>query len=212
MERLRDAVSRIGEEELVNCVLVQEGLRNAFLLQYVDYGENYPDEPKSSRKLAGIRKYFPELIHSESRQGMIISKNAYSFAESDKSADMGRILGFPCKDEFIYIIRHPEEPSVTIEIIVHLAPGGDKDEVQIIVYRCRDLSHFPEAVAFAKRAEMVLKKDPLVGPIVENVEARKTIELGESKRVTRTKSFRKRGRTHRRSQASRKQRGAQVLK
>ena len=25
MERLRDAVSRIGEEELVNCVLVQEG-------------------------------------------------------------------------------------------------------------------------------------------------------------------------------------------
>jgi len=210
MERLRDAVIRIGEEELINCVLVHSGVRNAFLLQYIDYGENSANNYESSKKLAGIHKYFPELIHSPSRQGMIISKNRYTWDESDKSANLGKILGFPCKDEFIYIIRHPEEPSVTMEIIVHLKPGGDKDEVQIVVYRCRDLSHYPELLAFAQLAEATLKNDPLVGPIIERVEARKTIELGNPKRVNRTKSSRKRAKSRRRSRASQTRRANQV--
>jgi len=212
MEQLRNAVSRIGVEELVNCVLVQEGVRNAFLLQYIDYGENSPYNLESSQKLVGIQKYFPDLKQSPSIEGMIISKNAYTWEEIYNEEAMGKILGFPCAEEFVYILRHPKEPSVTIEIIVHLKPGGDKDRVQIMVYRCRDLSHFPEAVAFAKEVEQVLKNDPLIGRIIKSVEARKTIRLGEPKRVTRTKSFRKRGISRRRSQASRKRRGDQVLK
>ena len=210
MERLRDAVSQIGEEELVNCVLVQKGVRNAFLLQYIDYGENSPNDPESRTKLAGIRKYFPELIQSKSAQGMIISKNKYTWDESHNEADMGRILGFPCRYDFDYIVRHPEESSVTIEIIVHLKPGGDKSKVQIMVYRCRDISHFPKAVKFAKEAEEVLKKDRLVGPMIKSVEAKKTIRLGQTRRVKRTKSFRKCGRTRRHSQASRTRRGDQA--
>jgi hypothetical protein len=208
MERLRDAVSKIGEEELVNCVLVQNGVRNAFLLQYIDYGENSPNDYESRRKLAGIRKYFPELIQSESAQGMLISKNDYTWENSYNEADMGRILGFPCRYEFDYILKHPEEPSVGIEIIVHLKPGGDKDKLQVMVYRCRNETHFPKAVAFAKEAEVVLKNDPLVGPIIERVEAKKTIRA--PKRVNRTKSFRKRGRSRRRSQAFRRQKGDQA--
>lgn len=210
MDKLRDAVSKIGEEELVNCVLVQKGARNAFLLQYIDYGENSLNDPESSKKLAGIRKYFPELIQSESAQGMIISKNKYTWDESHNEADMGRILGFPCADEFDYIVKHPEEPSVTIEIIVHLKPGGDKDKVQIMVYRCKDLSHFPKAVAFAKEAEQALKNDRFVGPIIKSVEAKKTIRLGQTRRARRTKSFRKRGKTRHRSQGSQRRRGDQV--
>ena len=100
MERLRDAVSKIGEEELVNCVLVQKDVRNAFLLQYIDYGERSPHGPISRTKLAGIRKYFPELKHSRSLEGTIISKNTYTWDESYNTADMGRILGFPCRYEF----------------------------------------------------------------------------------------------------------------
>jgi len=203
MERLRDAVIRIGEEELINCVLVQAGVRNAFLLQYIDYGENSPYDPESSRKLAGIRKYFPDLKHSDSVQGMIISKNRYTLDESYNEIDMGKILGFPCAEEFDYILNHENEPSVFIQIIAHLKSGGDEDKVQIMVYRCRDITHFPEAQAFAKEAERVLKKDPLVGPIIERIEATKTIRFEESRRVNRTKSFRKRARSRRRSRASR---------
>ena len=210
MDKLRDAVSKISEEELVNCVLVQKGVRNAFLLQYIDYGENSPNDPESRTKLAGIRKYFPELIQSKSAQGMIISKNKYTWDESHNEADMGRILGFPCRYDFDYIVRHPEESSITIEIIVHLKPGGDKSKVQIMVYRCRDISHFPKAVKFAKEAEEVLKKDHLVGPIIKSVEAKKTIRLGKTKRVKRTKSFRKGGKTRHRSQGSQRRRGDQA--
>ena len=210
MERLRDAVSKIGEEELVNCVLVQEGVRNAFLLQYIDYGENSSNDPESRTKLAGINEYFPELKHSRSVEGMILSKNKYTWKMSHNAADMGRILGFPCRYDFDYIVRHPEESSVTIEIIVHLKPGGDKSKVQIMVYRCRDISHFPKAVKFAKEAEEVLKKDRLVGPMIKSVEAKKTIRLGQTRRVKRTKSFRKCGRTRRHSQASRTRRGDQA--
>jgi hypothetical protein len=227
MERLRDAVSKIGEEELANCVLVQEGVRNAFLLQYIDYGENSPNDPESSYKLAGIQEYFPELIQSESVQGMLISKNKYTWEESYDEADMGRILGFPCVDDFDYIVRNPGDPSVTIEIIVHLKPGGDKEEVQIMVYRCKNLSSYPKAVAFAKEAEQVLKKDPLVGPIIKSVKAKKTIRLGQTRRVSKpkttpdgtrtkrgmkTKPFQKHVKTLRHSQVSRTQRGDQALK
>ena len=218
MERLRAAVSKIGEEELVNCVLVQKGVRNAFLLQYIDYGERSPHGPISRQKLAGIRKYFPDLIQSKSAQGMIISKNKYSWEESHNEADMGRILGFPCRYDFDYIVSHPEKSSATIEIIVHFKPGGDKDKVQIMVYRCRDISHYPKAVAFAKEAEQALKNDLLVGPIIKSVEAKKTIRLGQTRRVKRTKSFRKPSTTRRRSQGSlprqgsRRQRGDQARK
>ena len=210
MERLRDAVSKIGEEELVNCVLVQEGVRNAFLLQYIDYGENSSNDLESRTKLAGINEYFPELKHSRSVEGMILSKNKYTWKMSHNAADMGRILGFPCRYEFDYILKHPEKPSVTIEIIVHLKPGGDKDKVQIMVYRCKDLSHYKKAVEFAKEAEMVLKKDHLVGPIIKSVKAKKTIRLGKTKRVRRTTSFQKRGKTRHRSQGSQRRRGDQV--
>jgi hypothetical protein len=225
MEHLRDAVSRIGEEELVNCVLVENGVRNAFLLQYIDYRENSPNEPESRQKLAGIRKYFPGLKHSQSAQGMIISKNKYTWDESYEYADMGRILGFPCRYDFDYILNHPEKSSVTIEIIVHLNPGGDKDKVQIMVYRCKNLSSYPKAIAFAKEAEQALKKDPLIGPIIKSVKAKKTIRLGQTRRVSKpkttpdgtrtkrgmkTKPFQKHVKTLRRSQASRKRRGDQV--
>ena len=210
MEPLQDAVIKIGEEELVNCVLVQKGVRNAFLLQYIDYSERTPHGPISRRKLAGIKEYFPELKHSRSLEGTIISKNTYTWDESYNTADMGRILGFSCRYEFDYILEHPEEPSVKIEIIVHLTPGGDQDDFQIMVYRCRDISHFPKAVAFAKEAEQVLKNDLLVGPMIKSVEAKKTILFGEPRRVNRTKSFRKGGKSRRHSQASRKRREAQA--
>jgi hypothetical protein len=210
MDKLRDAVRRIGEEELINCVLVHSGVRNAFLLQYIDYDENSPNDPESSEKLVGIHKYFPILKHSQSVEGMIISKNKYAWDESHNTADMGRILGFPCRYEFDYILKHPEKPSVTVEIIVHLKPGGDKEKVQIMVYRCKDLSHFKNAVAFAKEAETVLKNDPLVGPIIKSVEAKKTIRLGQTKRVKRTKSSRTRAKSRRRSQASQTRRANQV--
>jgi hypothetical protein len=208
MDKLRDAVRRIGEEELINCVLVQAGVRNAFLLQYIDYGENSPNDHESSQKLVGIHKYFPDLKHSQSVEGMIISKNKYTWDESHNTTDMGRILGFPCRYEFDYILKHPEKPSVTVEIIVHLNPGGDKDKVQIMVYRCKDLSHYKKAVAFAKEAETVLKNDHLVGPIIKSVEAKKTIRLGKTRRVRKDKTtsnamkpkgFQKHAKTPRRS-------------
>jgi hypothetical protein len=210
IERLQDAIRKIGEEELMNCVLVQEGVRNAFLLQYIDYGERSHNEPISKQKLAGIKEYFPELIQSRNVQGMIISKNIYTYKESYNEATLGKILGFPCSDEFMSILDNPEKSSVTIEIIVHFYPGVNKNNVQVLVYRCKDLSHFPEAVALAKEAENVLKNDNFVGLIVKSVEARKTIELGKPKRARRTKSFRKCGRTLRRSQASRTRREGQV--
>ena len=184
-------------------------MRNAFLFQYIDYRERSPHGPISRRKLAGIKEYFPELKHSRSVEGTIISKNTYTWDESYDTADMGRILGFPCRYEFDYILEHPEKPSVTIEIIVHLTPGGDEDDFQIMVYRCKDLSHYQKAVKFAKEAQTVLKKDHLVGQIIKSVEAKKTIHLGrQTKRLrkhnttpnrTKSKPFRKHTKTPRRS-------------
>ena len=191
MNALRRAVSEVGVEELLNCVLVREGVRPAFLLQPIDYGECRATDPMTSRKLAGIRRLFPELQHSVVREGIMIAKRAYTFEELDSGVAMGRALGLMCAEEFEYVESHPDEDALFLDIYVDLVPGGNVDGVQLLVNVCRNDATFGALTELARRMEVVLKVDPLVGRIVERVTARKRRRSAYGKNRRKTRKTRK---------------------
>lgn len=173
MEKLDRIKETIGLELYANCILVQAGVRDAFLIQPADYDEAVSTDPKTAQKLAVIQAEFPELIQSVIHDETLISKKSFSEADVRKSADMGKILGYPCADEYAYTLSHPDEVKVGISIDVHMKPP--LEELQILAYVCRDDSKFPQAERFAKACEQVLKADPLLSTVVKSVSATKTV-------------------------------------
>ncbi len=90
---------------LVNSILVNHGIRPAFLLQFADYKE-YDNDGFITTSLANeVKQLFPELILStkyNGNQGIIISKTDYN-GRTDIDVDtMGQILGYDyfCDEKF----------------------------------------------------------------------------------------------------------------
>lgn len=177
MDTLRTVLKDIGLEELVNCILVQKGIRNAFLIQPADYNELDFSSPKTAKLLIGISKHFPELKQSIVGLDILISKQSYNSSDITSNAIMGTIIGYPCADEYDSILAHPDEPSTTIQITVSLVPGGDEEKLQLLAYRCSDDSKFKQAQVFAARAKQVLESDPRISPILIDVIAEKSINI-----------------------------------
>lgn len=175
MNSLRSAIADIGLEELMNCILVQHDVRPGVLIQPADYNERDRSGPHTAHILVGIAKRFPELKQSVSKEGVLISKRAYTYEELNDATVMGKALGYPCASDFEYVDMHRDEPSVGIQITVHLKPGGESKSLQLLANLCRNESTFPQSVAFAKAAEFVLKADPLVGSIINSVIATKRV-------------------------------------
>lgn len=175
MEQIRQIVETVGLDEYMNCVLVQKDVRNAMLIQPADYSEAISSDPKTASKLKALKTAFPELIQSTVGGGeTLISKKAYTSENIKDNAAMGKILGYPCAEEYEYTLTHPDEPRIAIEIHVNLKPGGNTETLQIIAYVCRTDTHYAGAKTFAKKAEAVLKADPVIGQIVDSVTATKT--------------------------------------
>jgi hypothetical protein len=191
MEEVR---KRIELDVLLNCILVRNDVRPAFLIQPADYREASSTGPKTSSILAGIRRYFPELILSDIRGQTLVSKKAYTSADIKTDTDMGEIIGYPCAKDYPYILEHNNSiATITIDSVVHLLTGGDS--VQVFAYVCLDDSHYAAAKQFAASCDRVLKSDPVVGPIIRGVEAIKRVNNPVSllieKLVHRAKDFSK---------------------
>jgi len=173
MDRLRTLVGSIGLDELLNCILVNGNVRGAFLIQPADYNEASSSDPVTAGKVSAIKAEFPELVLSNIMGETLVSKQAYSEADIRSSADMGKIIGYPCAAEYEHVLAVANsETTVGIEISAQLKPGGNTSSVQLLAYVCLDDRHFSGAKAFAKAAERVLKSDPLVGAIIVGVTAK----------------------------------------
>ena len=170
MEQIRKISETIGLEEYMNCVLVQADVRNAMLIQPADYSEAISTDPKTAAKLKALQVAFPELIQSKVEgDETLISKKPYTSENIRDNYTMGTILGFPCAAEYDYTLTHPDEPRTGIDILVNLKPGGNTETLQIISYICRSNKSYNDALTFAAKAEIILKANPVIGKIVDNV-------------------------------------------
>ena len=169
MDTVRKISKTIGLDVYMNCVLVRDGLRNAMLIQPADYDEAMSSDAKTAALLKYLKIAFPTLVQSDIRGETLISLKPYTEADISSNADMGVILGFPCAGEFEYTLEHPDEPKTGINIEVDLKSGGPS--IHIVAYICRDDKSFNDALAFAAKAEKILKADANVGKIVDSVTA-----------------------------------------
>lgn len=170
MNRVRELTSVLSLDLIINCILVKNGVRNAFLIQPADYGEALSSDAKTSKILRHISRYFPELIQSDISGETLISKVAYRSANIRSDADMGKIIGYPCAEEYENVLNRKDEQSFSISIDVKLKPGYNTDNIQILVYRCRDLKTLESSRRFAEECERVLKTDPDIGLIIDSVD------------------------------------------
>lgn len=105
-------------ENILNAILVKEGVRPAMLIQPADYGEATGTDKKTSSIVNAIIKLFPNLVSSDDYQdyqGTIISKQSYDGTDISLNR-MGEILGYPCFSDFETLNR--EEPLFKLDLKV----------------------------------------------------------------------------------------------
>ena len=153
---------------LINCILVENNVRPSLLVQPVDYKEASGSDMKTKSILENIKKWFPNLIHSEKYngiyQGILISKKSYD-KELIGTNHMGEILGYPCYRD--YGSFNEDQIKYSTEVNVILKDGGDV--VQIIANVCRNLSQKSHFENIAREATNVLKNHRIYGSIVDEV-------------------------------------------
>jgi hypothetical protein len=135
---------------LLNVILVQEGVRNAMLIQPQDYGEADGNGSKTRSILDYIKREFSELIQShdyEEYQGIIISKTDYNH-KTISLEDMGELLSYPCYKDY---------DEINISDINHYAIGiyanVDGIRKELIVNACKDKSIEIKFNQIAKQAQ-----------------------------------------------------------
>ena len=163
-------MEQIGLEEYLNCILVHNDVRPAFLVQNIDYGEDSPNDPITKQKLDAIRANFPDLVLSFHREGTLVAKKAYVRIED--SVTMGKTLGYPCAEEFGSI--NSETPSITYSLIAKLK---NNRAVQLMANVCLNDSSYPVMKSLAKKAEAVFKATPDTENVVKSVKVEKIVNV-----------------------------------
>jgi len=143
-------IEKIGIGNLLNCILVNEGVRPAMLIQPADYGEATGNDIKTKFIIQEIKNYFPKFILSEYYkiyQGIIISKTNYNGQEISLE-QMGEILGYPCYKDYNNI--NPDEISYCINIYVN--------NIQLFANVCKDESCMEIFKCIAEKAKIAFDK------------------------------------------------------
>lgn len=141
---------------ILNCILVNENVRPAMLVQPADYKEVTHKCPKTKAIIEGIIKYFPNLILStdyEKYQGVIISKIDYNGNKTISSKEMGKLLGYPCYEDFTTI--DADKINYTIDIYVKTT---QYNQIQILANKCKDETKLEEFNTLANKAEKAFAK------------------------------------------------------
>jgi hypothetical protein len=163
---------------ILNCILVQENIRPAMMVQPIDYNERTSTDPTTSNILAIIKDNFPELLHSEiyeNYQGIIISKTNHN-GQKISSKKMGKILGYPCYNTF-ETIDHTKRTTL-LEIRAFSKNG---EEIQLIANVCKDEKTIDKFNELASNANEAFNK-----PKYMDLLKKFSIDLKEMKTTTTT--------------------------
>jgi len=156
MSKLEVMKKEIGNDILINCHLVNGNIRNAFLIQPADYQEVTSKDTKTAIKIKYIKLLFPKLVLSDIGGETLVSKRSYTEKEINSNEDIGKIIGYPCAEEYETVLsKQDTEQTVNITIFAYLE---NDERVDILAYACLDDRHFKSSEEFAKKAENFLKK------------------------------------------------------
>ena len=153
---------------MLNAILVNEGVRSAMLIQPPDYNERTGKDKKTLSIVNNIKKQFPELLSSDNYkiyQGTIISKKSYD----DKVLsleNMGEILDYPCFNDFETLNR--EEPLFMLELMVSYNDSSYNDkELPLFTNICKDKKTIDKFNVLSANAFRVLTNEKNKGILNE---------------------------------------------
>ncbi len=141
---------------ILNCILVNEDVRPAMLVQPADYKEATHNDPKTKSIIEGIKEYFPDLVLStdyELYQGVIISKTNYNGKKDISLEEMGKILGYPCYRDFDNI----DNNEITYLVSIYVKDNNN-NRIQIIPNICKDETNIQEFNNLANTAKIAISK------------------------------------------------------
>jgi hypothetical protein len=140
----------INLDVILNCILVNEDVRPAMLVQPQDYGEATHNDPKTKYIIEEIQRIFHELKQStnyQTYQGVIISKTDYNGREDISLEEMGKILGYPCYTDFEIL----DTTAITYGINLMVSYNGN-NIIQLFANKCSDEANVEEFNVLAKNA------------------------------------------------------------
>jgi len=141
---------------ILNAILVNEGVRPAMLIQPADYNEKNRKDTKILSIVNRIKELFPKLLLSDNYkiyQGTIISKKFYD----DKVISlekMGEILGYPCFNNFETLNR--DKLLFNLELVVSC---NDGTEYPLFNNICKDKKTIRELKSLSIKAFKALTNE-----------------------------------------------------
>ena len=150
------AIEAIGLSNYLNCILVMHDVRPAMLIQPQDRQEALGTDPKTKALLDLIQKHFPSLKQSHDYQvyqGVLISKEDFKGRTDITLNEMGRILGYPCYNDF-------QGESNEIEYVLRLNAEVSSNTVELFSNICKTNRHLPHMKEVAIQAQQVLRTYP----------------------------------------------------
>lgn len=148
-------IDEIGLENLLNVILVKEGIRPAMLIQPANYGETTSNDKITKSITQAIKRNFPYLIQSDKYkifQGILISKIDYNNRTDISLEKMGEILGYPCYKDFI---TNSNETDYSVEVYAFVK---NHQEISLFANVCKDETNIEQFKIFASKAKEVFDK------------------------------------------------------
>lgn len=151
----RDHMRNVHVEDAINAMLVEDGVRNAMLIQPQDYGNHDHTEMPTQQIISSLQALCPTLHMStnyETYQGVLFSKKNYNGKKDIDLNAMGQLLDYPCYEGFDDLDRNQEHYELTIYL--YFADGEKKDWISNV---CPNLEKKPVMEAMAKKALAALQ-------------------------------------------------------
>lgn len=185
---LVEKINKLGSKEYINCFLVAKKVREGFLFQTLDYNEYDINSPISKVKLNLMKEYFPSLIQTQNKQGVLLSIKKFSLEKIEDDTILGKILGFPCASLTEIITKLNEKPDLesrTIDIIVNIVLQDNekniiKRSVNIISFKCLNYNKYKKNIEdLVSKIKRVFSQDSNMKEIIEDVKLHVNTEYSE---------------------------------
>jgi len=149
---------------ILNCILVNEDVRPAMLVQPVNYKEETHNDIKTKFILEEIKKYFPKLLLTtdyDLYQGVIVSKSNYNGKRDISLKEMGKILGYPCYKYFDTDDTdedNDDDDDKTQYVISVCVKYNDNKIIELFANKCKDEKNLKEFNILAHKAKIAFSK------------------------------------------------------
>ena len=155
-------LEKLGYNEYINCYLIQNNVRDGYLIQAVNYIDgksvtiNNYQKFVDDEKLKLIAEYFPHLNISilPGGQEILITKNIYNISDIKTSYQIGKILGFPCpRDNLKNVGTYNSSYSFSINVYIK------NKVIQLIAFVCLNKDKYlPKAELLKNNIKQILKQ------------------------------------------------------